>query len=152
MSDTFVQILPNSTGAKIDCSQVTVGGQSVDRQRINTADPTDPNAIAGVTATSAMEALASSAYGALANVPMVKDVAEAIKQMSRIMGRTLSLAMNPSTGELRALISTVTSVATVTSVTGVTTLNNLNSQSVQTTLMTSTDRAEWALTVRARIT
>lgn len=149
MSDTFVQILPNSTGAKIDCSQVTVAGQTVDRQRTNTADPTDPNAIAGVTQTSAMEALTGAAYGALANIPMIKDIAEAVKLMARIMGRNLAMISEPGTGKLR--VGTTDVVTTVSSVLSVSNLVSINTQSIQSTLLTSTDRAEWALNVRARI-
>lgn len=37
MSDTFFQVPPNSTGAKIDAEEVTVGANIVQRQRLQIA-------------------------------------------------------------------------------------------------------------------
>lgn len=39
-NDGLVQVPPNSTGGKIDCSSLSVGGQTVLRQRIVIGDPT----------------------------------------------------------------------------------------------------------------
>ena len=50
MADQYVQVAPNSTGLKIDTSELTVNAQTVERQRINLADPTTALAIAAVKA------------------------------------------------------------------------------------------------------
>jgi hypothetical protein len=40
MADGIVQVAPDSTGKKVDTSELSVGGQTVERQRIVLADPT----------------------------------------------------------------------------------------------------------------
>jgi hypothetical protein len=49
MGDQFVQVAPNSTGAKVDTSELAVGANTVERQRIVTADPTDAAGLGVVT-------------------------------------------------------------------------------------------------------
>lgn len=50
MSDSYVQVMPDSTGAKVDVSEITRadGETLVERQRIVISDPTDANQHAGV--------------------------------------------------------------------------------------------------------
>jgi hypothetical protein len=48
MADGIVQIAPDSTGKKVDVSELAVGGNTIERQRINISSPTDPNAHADV--------------------------------------------------------------------------------------------------------
>lgn len=50
MTDNYVQIPPNSSGLKIDTSEVTVSGNTVERQRIVIADPVNAGEFVGVTA------------------------------------------------------------------------------------------------------
>ena len=45
MADGIVQVSPNSTGPKIDNSELTVGANTVERQRVNISDPTAANAL-----------------------------------------------------------------------------------------------------------
>lgn len=61
MADTFTPITEQTAGTldKIDMTSLTVGGNTVFRQRINIADPSTAAALAAVSAT----ALATSAYG-----------------------------------------------------------------------------------------
>ena len=47
MADQFVSV-PNSGSAKVDTSELTVNSQTVERQRINIADPTGAAALAAV--------------------------------------------------------------------------------------------------------
>lgn len=48
-TDAKIQVMPDSTGAKVDTSEVTqAGGTVVERQRVNLSDPSDPNAHATV--------------------------------------------------------------------------------------------------------
>ncbi len=51
MANGIVQLSPNSTGAKVDTSELTVAAQTVERQRIVIADPTGAASLAGVDAT-----------------------------------------------------------------------------------------------------
>ena len=55
MTDGVVQLQPNSTGAKIDTSELTVGANLVERQRINIADPASAAAIAAVSAANGLQ-------------------------------------------------------------------------------------------------
>jgi hypothetical protein len=48
MADGIVQVAPDSTGKKIDSSELTVGANTVERQRINIASATVATDIAGV--------------------------------------------------------------------------------------------------------
>jgi hypothetical protein len=43
MSDSFIQLPPNSTGLKLDTSQLTVGANTVQRERMIIADNTNNN-------------------------------------------------------------------------------------------------------------
>lgn len=60
MADQFIQVPPQSTGLKVDCTELTVGANTVERERINIADPTSATAIAGVTAGGALKTDASA--------------------------------------------------------------------------------------------
>lgn len=46
--DAFVQVQPDSTGKKIDNSELVVGANTVERQRVSSADPSDPLGLAAV--------------------------------------------------------------------------------------------------------
>jgi hypothetical protein len=48
VSDGVVQVAPDSTGKKIDTSELTVNAQTVERQRVNLSDPTVAAALAAV--------------------------------------------------------------------------------------------------------
>ena len=48
MADGTVGLLPDSTGKKVDVTELTVAGNTVERQRVNISSPTDPNAHAEV--------------------------------------------------------------------------------------------------------
>lgn len=55
MPDAFVQVQPDSSGKKVDTSELTVSSQTVERQRIVIADTTTGAALAAVRNTSATE-------------------------------------------------------------------------------------------------
>jgi hypothetical protein len=59
MADGLVQVAPDSTGKKIDTSEIIVGANTVERQRIVVADPTTAAAMAAVINTDP----ASTVYG-----------------------------------------------------------------------------------------
>lgn len=48
MADAFVQVPPDSTGKKVDTSELTVSGSTVERQRLVVADPAAAAALAAV--------------------------------------------------------------------------------------------------------
>lgn len=48
MSDGFIQVPPDSTGKLVDTSEVLVGANTVERQRVNISDPTTVNNHAAV--------------------------------------------------------------------------------------------------------
>jgi len=48
LTDNYVQIPPNSSGLKIDTSELTVNSQTVERQRIVLADPITSGSLASV--------------------------------------------------------------------------------------------------------
>jgi hypothetical protein len=50
MSDGFVQVAPDSTGKKLDASELSVAGTVVERERIVQADDADPAGLAPVRA------------------------------------------------------------------------------------------------------
>lgn len=59
MADAYVQVQPDSTGKKVDTSQLTVAATTVERQRIIIADTADSAGLVPVTATQP----SGSAYG-----------------------------------------------------------------------------------------
>jgi hypothetical protein len=48
MANSFIQMPPDSTGKLLDTTSLTVGGNTVQRERLNLADPTSPTAIMAV--------------------------------------------------------------------------------------------------------
>ena len=50
MSDSYVQIQPDSTGKYVDCTSLTIGSVTVQRQRIVIADPSTAEAFANIAA------------------------------------------------------------------------------------------------------
>ena len=87
------------------------------------------------------------------------DISESIKSNLRPLNRVLGMAVDPSTGRLRAAIdinaaqtlATVTTVTTVTTVAAVTSLNQLAGFDAKSTLLYSGERTMWAENVRSRI-
>lgn len=64
MADSFIQVPPDSTGRKLDTSGITVGANSVERERMNIADPTLDVGLAKVTNTTP----GGSDYGLVARI------------------------------------------------------------------------------------
>lgn len=71
MADGIVVVAPDSTGKKIDTSELTVGANTVERQRIVVADPATAAAVAAVMNSSP----AGTEYGAVTRALAVGDVA-----------------------------------------------------------------------------
>jgi hypothetical protein len=47
-ADQFVQIAPASSGQKVDVTELTVGGNVVERQRVIIADPSNPSGLLSI--------------------------------------------------------------------------------------------------------
>jgi hypothetical protein len=55
MVDGLVQIAPDSTGKKVDTSEITVGSNTVERQRVVLSDPASATGLVNVTTTGALQ-------------------------------------------------------------------------------------------------
>ena len=60
MADGYIQVPPDSTGKKIDTSEITVGANTVERHRVNITDPVTASAMAPVTSSGGMLVTVSS--------------------------------------------------------------------------------------------
>lgn len=154
MSDQVVQVATDGSGKKIDVTELTVGANTVQRQRVNLSDPTDANAHAAVEKSSA---ITGNEYGLVTHVGLLADMAESLKHMQRLMAATLAMGVDPSTGRLRALIDlntaqTLGTVTTVSTVTTVTTVNQVAGFDAKQSQLYDASLTTWASQVRARIT
>ena len=65
MADGIVQVAPDSTGKKVDATELTVNSQTVERQRVNLADPSAAAGLASV-----LNTAPASEYGLVTrNIP-----------------------------------------------------------------------------------
>jgi len=71
MADGFVAVAPDSTGKIIDATELVVGTKTVERQRINIADPANPLAIQSVTAPGTAGLFASAIQGVINGVAVL---------------------------------------------------------------------------------
>jgi hypothetical protein len=92
MSDSFVQVAPDSTGKKIDTSQLVDGANTVERQRVVLGDDVDVDMLARVDP------------GGLAT----KDDTQAM-----LLGMILSRMPMPAADDTMRVTGTLTTVATV---------------------------------------
>lgn len=160
MSDQVVQVATDGSGKKIDVTELTVGANTVQRQRVNLSDPTDANAHAAVEKSSS---ITGNEYGLVTHVGLLADMAESLKHMQRLMAVTFAPATDPSTGRLRTLVdlntaqtlgtvSAVTTVTTVTTCSAVTTVNQVAGFDAKQSQLYDASLTTWASQVRARIT
>jgi len=149
MNDGIVQLNTDGVGKKVDTSEITVGSNTVERQRINISDPANPDGHAAVELPST---ITGAEYGVVIR-GFLHDVAQVLKRPLDIMSRSLSLAADPTSGRLRTLTDinsgTLTTVSTVTTCTS---LNQLAGYDARQTMLYSLERHNWNLNVRSRIT
>lgn len=154
-TEGYVQVAPDSTGAKIDTTEVTTAGGTVDRQTVGIGDPADGSARAAVRQDGQQQA---ADYSLATHVRQVLDQAIAIGQPLRSLARALALSVDPSTGRLRILLEaiagslTLTTVTTVTTCATVTSLSQIAGNDAKQSLLWANERQSWAVNVRARIT
>lgn len=102
--DGFVKVPPDSNGKAIDHSELTVAGQTVERQRGVVADPVDPLALASVK----NSAPAGSEYGQLVR-PIVSDGLDATQGATTDAAVT-SNAAGTISAKLRGLVAILADV------------------------------------------
>lgn len=123
MTDGYVQVSPDSTGKKVDTSEITVGGATVERQRVVSASPTDPIGVAEVD-TAASGPLGDGAYGLL-----VRELREenALNQMLMTqIADMLALVLARSTASAASLVVSQPTAANLNVNVSQATAGNLN--------------------------
>lgn len=165
MTDSTVQLQPDSTGKFCDTTSLTVSAQTVQRQRM---------VIAGAAA-----ADLAPVDVTLGLATAVRDISVSMRQMVQQINRPM--AVDPATGRIRqsleniaagVTLATVTTVGTVSSVTSigtlstvttvtnvttvgtvntVTTLSQLRGFDIKDTSMNVWDRTLWGQNIRPRI-
>jgi len=154
MADTYV-ILPDdtiNTGKHLDNTTCTTGAGTVYRQGVLVCDPSTALR-AGVKAPSSM---GSDEVGIMASVALLRDMAESLKEMNRVLATSLGAAGDPVTGKMRAAcdinasqtLSTVTSVTTVSTVTSISQIATIDAKTGMLDYFADQD---WVAAVRARI-
>ena len=86
VTDGQVQVAPDSTGAKVDTSDVTRTDDSrtvVDRQRVIQSDPEDPNAHAGVSGEQGRGASIVQAPEILQELQSIRELLYEVKELMR---------------------------------------------------------------------
>lgn len=112
MADQFVQVAADSVGKKIDASELSVGANTVERQRINISDPTTAAAHASVL----NAAPAGTEYGlsvrsvGTVNVTEVRPASSAV---TSVAASTSSVTLAASNAARRMLIVFNDSTATL---------------------------------------
>ena len=151
MSDGIVQLNPDGFGKKVDTSELTVGGNIVERQRINISDSIDVNSHARVKNNDDVN---GSETGLIVR-GFIHDIGLSIKRKLDILANAVGLAIDPTTGAMRALATvssgTITTVTTVTTCTTCASLTSFNGQNSQFTLLYANERQNWSANVRGRI-
>lgn len=160
MSDSYVRVAPDSTGKLVDACQVTTSSGTVVRQGVCVGDPTDGAARCAVRLDGEHT---SGDYALAVHVRQLLDVALAVLQPLRHVARALALAPDPTTGRIRVLVdaitgsltlstlTTCTTVTTVTTCATVTSVSQIAGFEARGAFLYSLDRANWAQSVRARI-
>ena len=150
MADGVVQLLPDGSGKKVDTSEVTVGSNTVERQRINISDPTDPLAHAAVENSNT---IVGNEYG-LVTQDLLRDIYGALKYMTNLIARGTATTIDPTTGKQRVLVTidAAQTLTTLTTCATVTSMSQLATFDAKQTLLYSNERQTWAANVRSRIT
>ena len=126
MANNFVQVAPNSTGLKVDTTELVVGANTVERQNVCLADPSTAANVANVTASGALKVDASATTQPVSiaatlsdNLIQVGGVAITLGQKVMASSLPVTLASDqgglPVYGSLNAQGFTSTSAPTYTS-------------------------------------
>lgn len=114
MTDQFVQVAVDGTGKKIDTSELTVGSNAVQRQRVVIGHDTDPDAFA-----------APNQDGSLP-VDIIGQLKELIYAVRQIIDQPW---VDPATGRLRILLDAIAGSLTLGTVSTVTTCSTVTNMS-----------------------
>lgn len=117
MADSFVQVAPDSTGKKVDTSQLVDGANTVERQRVVLGDDADVNSLARVTSDGELVVEGSAIAMMLMLLAEIRDKLPRLDANDRTF---VQLSEN-TTGTLGA----VTTVTTLTTAADLTRLNSM---------------------------
>lgn len=109
MADGVTQVAPDSTGDKIDMTELTVGANTVSRQRINI---TDPDTAAGLMRVLNSEPVGTE-YGAVARLAGVAEVAS----LPQIYSANFTRPANVTAYTIGDLVANSTTAGSVTALT-----------------------------------
>lgn len=96
MADAYIQVPPQSTGLKLDTTELTVGANTVERERVNISDPTDAAGLAKVENTTP----GASDYGVV-----TRPILSALPAGTNVIGHVIA-----DTGSTTAVTGSVTVV------------------------------------------
>lgn len=117
MADQFIQVPPQSTGLKVDCTELTVGANLVERERINIADPTSATAIAGVTVNGALKVDASATTqpisGTITSNQGAANATPWNENLAQVGGSAVSLGAKTSSSSIPVVLATDEAALTV---------------------------------------
>ena len=102
MADGIVQLQPNSTGPKVDTSELTVGANLVEPQRVNITDPASATGVATVTAANGLAVDVTRVQGAVASAQ------SGAWSVTANIGATSGLALDASVTGLQIAPATAT--------------------------------------------
>src|SRR5713101_17007 len=136
MADQFIQVPGDSTGKKVDVSELVVGANTVERERIVLASDSAATALAPVTSSAGLLTNVSSGLISISGVPTILSASSGIIQTAATvttstpeLGAGVALITQTTAGALRGVISsglisvtsgtiTLSSVHTVTATAG----------------------------------
>lgn len=147
MSNGIVQLQPDSSGKKVDTSEIAVGTNTVERQRINISDPVNANGHAEVKDAS----ITGSEYGLVVRA-FIHDIALSLKRPLDILARSLATCAEPASGRLRTITDINSgNIGTVTTCTTVTNINQMATFDVKQSLLYATERQNWCANIRSKV-
>lgn len=115
MADSFVQVAPDSTGKKVDTSQLVDGANTVERQRVVLGDDTDVNSLARVTSDGELVVEGSAIAMMLMLLAEIRDKLPRLDANDRLVTNPSEIA--PATTPVSGSLTTVTTVTTAADVT-----------------------------------
>lgn len=120
MADSFVQVAPDSTGKKVDTSQLVDGANTVERQRVVLGDNLDVNALARINSDGELQVEGAVLFIMLQLLAEIRDKLPRLDANDRLVTNPSEVA--PATTPVSG---TLTAVTTVTTAADLTRLNTM---------------------------
>lgn len=140
MADQFIQVPPQSTGLKLDTSELTVGANTVERERINISDPTTDVGLARVE---------NSTPGASDYGLVTRPILPALPAGSNVIGHVIADSGSTTvvTGNVTAVQATGTNLHVVVDTAPTTAVTNAGLSNLDIALSTRTKPADQQHTI-----